>query len=462
MKTITKRLSLLILILVMTLTAFSSGCSFITSSNPNDGDSTQSQPSQGTLNKVEVNVDLKNLSEEFGGITYVGKSHDEAPYGSVAETIEKSKVNYSSVAIFITTSSGLICGSGVIVDIDDGVNNGNLEDNIFYVVTCNHVISVCESVEADVSVYVPDANGRNYDDVGYDEKYAFSGKVGGDIDLTKPVSLVGGDNASDIAVLRLFISDDALASTIVKAKIMSDEYSLKLGESVFAIGNSEGSHGGWVSSGVVADTGSVEEISTIGKMTLIGISLDIYSGNSGGGLFNLYGELVGITNAGKTIEGADGTSSSVGINYAIPLKTSTDLVKDTGFVNVVKQLIATYVKSAGKNYGYVKGRTDVYWFELGLLSGRPAISSVVAGSQADGQVQTGDVIVGYTINGGNYNEVTTYYEISDALYSLSVGDQIAIKFSRTGNYGNATTFTKTFTAKQYYFCNTGDYTNIKA
>jgi serine protease Do len=274
--------------------------------------------------------------------------------------------------------------------------------------------------------------------------------------------LVGGDNASDVAVLRLFVSDDAIAGTIVKAKIMSDEYSLKLGESVFAIGNSEGTHGGWVSSGVVADTGSVEEISTIGKMTLLGISVDIYSGNSGGGLFNLYGELVGITNAGKTIEGADGTSSSVGINYAIPIKTSTDLVKDTGFVNVVKQLMATYVKSNGKNYGYVKGRADVYWFEIGLLNGRPAISSVVKGSQADGQLQTGDVIVGYAINDGTYKEVLSYYDISDALYSLVVGDEIAIKFSRNAGYGKTTTFTKKFTAKQYYFCNTGDYTNILA
>lgn len=451
------------IILFMAFTAFASvtlsGCNFI-ETNQNIGGENTNPPSQ-TFEKIEVDVDLKNLTDRFGGITYVGASHEGEPYSSVAEAIEETKINRASVAIFITTSSGLICGSGVIVDVDDGVNNGDNENNIFYVTTCNHVISTCETTEASVSVYVPDNMGRNFDDEGYDEKYVFTGKVGGDIDLSSPISLVGGDNASDVAVLRLYVSDETVANNIIKAKIMSDEYSLKLGESVFAIGNSEGSHGGWVSAGVVADTGTVEQINAIGKMNLIGISLDIYPGNSGGGLFNLYGEMVGITNSGKTIEGADGSSSSVGINYAIPLKVSDDKVKDTGFANVVRQLIATYVQSS-KNYGYVKGRTDIYWFNLGLLNGRPAISSVVAGSQADGVVKSGDVIVGFMVNNGDYVEVTSYYDISDALYGLNLNDKITIKFARSTGYGKTTTFSRTFTAKQYYFCNTGDYSNILA
>ena len=186
MKTIAKKISALILLIVMLLTVFSAGCTFIDPNIFNNGggtiggstgggsnQETETPPKDETLNNntEDVEVDLKNFTDDYGGVTYVGKSHEEPPYGSVAETIEKTKVNYSSVAIFITVQSGTICGSGVIVDIDDGVNNGSLEDNIFYVVTCNHVVSVCENENANVSVYVPDSMGRNYDDVGYNDKY---------------------------------------------------------------------------------------------------------------------------------------------------------------------------------------------------------------------------------------------------------------------------------------------------
>lgn len=410
--------------------------------------------------KISVDVGLKNSLNLTNGVTFNGATHTGEPYDKVNEAIKETKVDHASVAIFITRNDGVICGSGTIVDIDDGVNYGEKENNIFYVITCEHVIDSCELYAHEITISVPDANGNNCDDVGYDEKYSFKGKIGGAINQEQAVSLIGGDKKSDIALLRLYVEDEAVANNIVKAKIMSSEFSLERGESVFAIGNAEGDHAGWISAGVVADTNTIQEIAEIGDMALIGINVDIYQGNSGGGLFNLYGELVAINNSGETITDAYGDSASIGINFAIPHVASADSSKDTGFINVIRQLLGTYLTS-GKNYGYIAGRADNYWFSFVRVENYLAVASVVEGSEAYNGVAVGDVIKAVSVNGTDY-PLDSREALKAVINSLKIGDSITFNFTRVSEYGQNTNYTKTFAVKQYYFCNTGDYTNIKA
>ena len=80
-----------------------------------------------------------------------------------------NKVKRSAVAITMTTSSTVSAGSGVIVDINKVDDKGNVIDgqNVFYVVTCHHVVAGMGTIH----VYVPDAEGDNYGESDYDEKF---------------------------------------------------------------------------------------------------------------------------------------------------------------------------------------------------------------------------------------------------------------------------------------------------
>ena len=86
---------------------------------------------------------------------------------SAVERVERSVV---AIKMEVPTTSGSTStsyGSGVIVD------NADANDNIFYVLTCFHVIDS----KGDITVYIPDMNTRNFTDDDYDDKFAFKGKI---------------------------------------------------------------------------------------------------------------------------------------------------------------------------------------------------------------------------------------------------------------------------------------------
>ena len=452
-----KRISVLILSLAMIIvTLFSAaGCGFI-----NDGGSSDnggSQESGSTYSKTLVNVDLKDSSALSDGITFVGKSRPSSgKYGSVDEVLEATKVDRASVAIRIELANSLVSGSGIIVNIDDGIDYGEKEDNIFYVLTCHHVIDSCEGVNNSITLYVPDENGKNFDESNYDDKFAFTGKIGGSINEDNAVSLIGGDKASDVALLRLYVAYDVLASKIIKANIMSEEYSLKKGEDVFAIGFSEGEHAGWTTKGVVAKTEENCRVSDIGTMTLTGINVNIYPGNSGGGLFNMYGELVGITNSGETVT-VDNDEVPNGINFAIPHKITTDSATDKGFINVAKQLLGTYT---GKNYGYVSGRKEKLGMSLSAEGNSVVVAAVTDNSFAAGAgLKAGDVVRSAMDKNNKRYDISSVSDFDAFWNTVKVGDSFSLNVVKKVS---ANLKSYTFKAYQVYFCNTCDYSGISA
>ncbi len=263
------------------------------------------------------------------------------------------KVSRSVVAIEISANGQAGAGAGVIVDIS--LTEAPNDPDVIYVVTCNHVIGV---LDANVTVYIPDEQGK-YDNM----QYIFTGVIGGNITQNNSlhaVTLVGADLESDLAVLKIDLSKGSIngrtleADKICKAVIAPDTYSVRKGESVFAIGNPTGALPGWTCAGIVSTLEVETAVESVGTMRLMGIDASTNQGNSGGGLFNLYGELIGITNAGS-LEYTD-------INFAIPLETSAaqdSTLVETGVKHVVKSLVGTYYNEEGKpysTYGYVPGR----------------------------------------------------------------------------------------------------------
>ena len=193
---------------------------------------------------------------------------------SVEETVEK--VYDSVVSIQATSVYGASAGSGVLFSYD-------LDLGFSYIATCFHVVEGYSNFEVTLS------NGETY-----------------------PAYYVGGYEDYDLAVLSIEKTD------LTYASLYSNSDNLKLGSTVVAIGNPLGTLPGSVSSGVVSYVNRVVQTSTYEYQTLIQTDVAINSGNSGGGLFNTAGALIGIVNAKYSATGIEGLSFAIPSNYVTP------------------------------------------------------------------------------------------------------------------------------------------------
>ena len=243
----------------------------------NDVENTSSTTDGGNEENNNGNVVSATASPE------INISYDDA--SSVVTAVETAveKVYYSVVSITAITQSATSSGSGVIFAKNDALN-------ISYIVTCFHVIEGAKNL----SITYNSADGSK----------------------TVPAQLVGGYIDKDIAVLSVE------GTNYTYAKFYNDSDSLKLGSTVIAIGNPLGTLPGTVSTGVVSYVNRpiVIDSTTGQKMNLIQTDVAINSGNSGGGLFNSSGNLIGIVNAKYS------SSSIEGLSFAIPVNTVVDVV----------------------------------------------------------------------------------------------------------------------------------------
>ncbi len=411
MKKIFSKISVVVLLIILSLSC--SACTFIETKAPE----TVITDTQAMSQNVIFNGDETNLT----------------PENPLSLTEAVKKVERTSVAIYTTDGAG----SGVIIDMKDTTKTGS--EKYVYVITCHHVIENKGPVE----VIIPDQN-CEYEN----EDYTFVGSIGNDtFASTNAVTLVGGDKDSDIALLKIDMTKPAVSGNvlaqnkIVKAKV-PEIYALAKGESIFSIGNPTGLLPGSVSDGIVSYLERDVNIDGIGAMKLLQISVTTNPGNSGGGLYNLKGELVGITNAGNT--------SYEAINYAIPAVLSNG----NGFKNMSAQLLASETST---NYGFISGRkekfgfTSVYNQEYGYVY----VQSVNVGSIAESAgLCVNDMINSIVKPDGTEVTIAKLSDLSAVMSALQVGQTVTIKVTRLVGYDLVKTQC-VLTAKQYHFCNTG-------
>ena len=314
MKKVARNIILLVTALILALSlAACSGCNVV-SVNPG-GNGTGG----GTI--VDPSGVSKNLGKTYDveSVTF-HKSTDGAAL-SLEDAIDK--VFESVVVVKTDLSGGTGWGSGILLDMDVVYQDASVNRNDFaYILTCHHVIE--DGLK--VTVYLP-----KYDELlgTYEyETYAFSG------------TLVGGDKLSDVAVLRIDLTNNSYGlseSELVKAQINDGD--LTVGQDVFAVGNPTGYLPGTVTKGIVSYINREVSVEDIGTMTLIQVDAAINHGNSGGGLFNLAGELIGVVNSGA--------DDYQGLNFAIPIFGAN------GAEAVAESLVMT---SSDDNYGYMQGR----------------------------------------------------------------------------------------------------------
>ena len=264
-------------------------------------------------------------------------------------------------------STSAASGSGFIIS-DDG-----------YILTNFHVIEDSNSIS--VAMY----NGESFD-----------------------ATLIGYDKSNDIAVLKI----DAEGLSPV---ILGDSENLNVGDSVVAIGNPLGELTFTLTSGTISAKDREVTFSNNATMNLLQTDCAINSGNSGGALFNLYGEVIGVTNA--KYSSSSGSEASIdNIGFAIPINSIMSIVEsiiENGYIS--KPYIGISVLD-------VSAETQQYGVPAGA-----AIQAVTENSPAAlAGLQRGDVITAVDGKAMTSNELVSF------VASASVGQQIVFSIYRQG------------------------------
>lgn len=293
----------------------------------------------------------------------VESSNYELVVDKAFDTIVEIKSTVVTTSFFGQSESEKL-GSGVIIS-EDG-----------YIVTNNHVIKEATRVSISTST------GEEYD-----------------------ATIIGADEKCDIAIIKINAKN-------LKYAMLADSDELKLGQEVMAIGNPLG-EGLSCCNGIISAL-SRDIVVDGNPMTLIQTNAAINAGNSGGGLFNMNGDLVGIVNA-KSSSSYFSETTIEGIGYAIPSNTVTKIMNDLMEYGYVKQRATLGVSVYTSPYRY----NDV----TGLL-----IDSVVSGSAADeAGIKNGDLIIKI-----DDEEIDSYTTMIKIIQKHEVGDTVKVTILHDG------------------------------
>lgn len=332
-------------------------------------------PIVGGVDRGDVTL---NVVEKVAGLAQEGSvpAVVEAVEDTVVEIRTETAVNDYLYGDYVKSGAG----SGVIISADG------------LILTCHHVIEDAELVTVTL------ANGNEYE-----------------------AEIYGIDRWSDLALLK--IKEEGLSfATFAKAPAGEEKYSyMKVGETVVAIGNPLGELGGSVSVGVISALGREVRVEGM-PMTLLQIDASVNPGNSGGGLFNLRGELIGIVNAKSTGDAVEGIGFSIPSAYALEITES-----------LYKQ-------------GYVSGRPYLGMYFQTTSAGYLRISEYDYNNELpeDKRLQYGDIL--YEANGVS---ITAMTDLETVLARKKPGDTLVIKVQRSINRYQTASIEITLTIREY-------------
>lgn len=324
-------------------------------------------------NKVNTSTSgsLNITKTSNSGTTTTASSTSKA--NSTSEIVKKT----ADSVVEISTES-VVTGSFAQQYVQQGAGSGVIISQDGYILTNNHVINGANSVKV-----------RLRDSTEYD------------------ATIVGSDSDNDIALLKV-------SATGLSPATFGDSNSLAVGDYVVAIGNPLGELGGTVTDGIISALARKVTIEDT-QMTLLQTNAQVNPGNSGGGLFNANGELVGIVNAKQSATEVEG------IAFAIPINNVLDILSDL------------------KEYGYVTGKVDLGIDFTDITSDETAfyygvnqtgcyVLSVDSGSNAEkAGVTRGDLVTKV-----NDTDVSSSSDITTALEKAEVGDTVTFTVSRRG------------------------------
>ena len=224
-------------------------------------------------------------------------------------------------------------------------------------------------------------------------------------------TLVGGDEENDIAVLKI---DAAGLDTVV----IGSSDNLVVGDQVYAIGNPLGELTFSLTGGYVSALDRNVTMSDGRRMNYIQTDTAINSGNSGGPLFDQYGQVVGIVSA-KLSNNGDSTEASVeGVGFAIPIDNVWNMITD----------IMEYGYVTGKPYmGIINTSVSGEAQRYGTPAGAYVLGVVEDSCAAKAGLQEGDIITKL-----DDTDITSSDDLQNALADYQAGDTATLTVSRSG------------------------------
>ena len=259
-------------------------------------------------------------------------------------------------------------GSGVIVR-EDG-----------YIATNYHVIQGANKVEVTLH------NGESY-----------------------TARIVGSDPANDIAVIKI----DAKGLTTAT---IGDSSTVDVGDLAVAIGNPLGQLGGTATTGIISALDRTLDVEGT-TLTLMQTDAAINGGNSGGGLFNNKGELIGIVESKASAVGVEGLAFALPINTVSPI--INDLIENGGSTQA-----AQGTPAVGIVISDVSEENAQYY---GLESAGVYIAQITGENALKAGFQTEDRIVSF-----NGTQISDSNEFITLVRKCKVGDTVTIVVSRKG------------------------------
>ena len=317
-------------------------------------------------------------------------SSDSADSSITAASSSGSSLTTEQVADLVSPSVVVITTEQVVYSqwswygqnqVESGAGSGVIISSDGYILTCAHVVDGASTITVTI----------------------------GDKDYT--ATLVGEDTTSDIAVIK--IDADGLTPATV-----GNSDSLKVGQSVMAVGNPLGELGGTVTGGMISALNrsvTIQGSSSVNTMSLIQMDASVSPGNSGGGLFNMNGELIGIVNAKSSSSDAEGLGFAIPINDAI--KVAQELLEN-GYVTGRPYLGITYLAVEDAQTAAQLGVNAYGVYVVEVVKGGPAEK---AGLQA------GDRIV--SVDG---TEIASKDDLGTLMQKHAAGDTLSITIAREG------------------------------
>ena len=342
--------------------------------------------------KAETPIQQREVLRESAATAVpAGDAQTEVKAGTVASFSENNQFSKAQIVemsapsvvgidtITTATTNSFWYGYGQSYEIP-GSGSGVILTEDGYIATCAHVVDGAKSVKVTLN-----------DDTSYD------------------ATIVGTDSKNDIAIIKID------ATGLVPA-VVGDSETLTVGSEVIAIGNPLGELRGTATAGIISAVNRTIEVEGQ-AMTLIQTDAAISPGNSGGGLFDATGKLIGIVNAKVN------DSQAEGLGFAIPVNSVVDEISDL------------------LNYGYVTGRPylgvstqdvtlrsrDRMWY---YSDGTRCVlvEKVISGSAAEqAGIQSGDLILKL-----EEEQITSGDSLSSAISAYKPGDKATITIQRDG------------------------------
>lgn len=235
--------------------------------------------------------------------------------------------------------------------------------------------------------------------------------------------VVGGDRDNDIAVLKI----DAAG---LKPVVLGNSDAVRVGDTVAAIGNPLGELTFSLTHGCISALSRRVTFSDGLSMNLMQTDCAINSGNSGGALFNLYGEVIGITNAKYSGNGSSGEASIDNIGFAIPINQVREIVSSIIETGVVKKayigVTVQNVSADAQKYGLPAGASVVEVTEGGPADAAGLqVNDIITSANGEAVASSDDLVavIGRCVKGDKLT--LTVYRMGEAVtLTVTVGERV--------------------------------------